>query len=732
MARKKRNPRQDADEVPAEGEYQQTDDRKAELLDTEPDVEDVCLELLQDVTKGFTEQWDRSNQALDNWDIFYSVLGPKQFYTGNSKIFVPLVHDAIEARKTRFVNQMFPTSGKHVEVISSEDKPQGIQSLLEFYIRKARLRTQIFPSLIRNGDIEGQYSLMVHWTKTKRHVTWRVKKKDKIPGSDVEAPGGEEFDDVESDTLVHEYPTVEIIADTDILILPATANTIEEALDVGGSVTVIRRWSKTKINQMIEDEEITEERGEALIASMGGKSTTQTPNKKSAMVEASGARAGDSSKTALVYETWTKFSLKTPEDEEDEGEYQRRIVRIFYAAGAEDTAVSCKRNPYWCDKVPILSAAETKVDGSFKGKAKVTYCESMQYAANDAINEGMDSAAYALLPIIMTDPVKNPRTGTMVLNVAAIWETDPKSTQFAQFPQLWKEAFAIVGSSKDQIFQTLGINPAMMPQQTTAPGKKPNQAAIANEQMVDILTTADAVTNIEDEIASPLLQWFVYLDHQFRSKEITVRAFGPVGLRANMETIEPIQMGRRFEFRWFGVEAARNAQQMQMQMAGINVIKGIPPQMYPGYELNLAPVITQFVENLFGPRLSGEIFQDLRKKLTLEPQFENMLLEAGYDLPVQPMDNDQEHMKAHMELAQQTGDPSGVIRVHMIKHQMNMQKKMQAQQMQQQQILQGGPQQQGGPRQGGRSTVPRGGQKPPGAVPQDQLQGPQGPRVRAA
>jgi len=33
--------------------------------------------------------------------------------------------------------------------------------------------------------------------------------------------------------------------------------------------------------------------------------------------------------------------------------------------------------------------------------------------ADDAVNEGMDSATYSLLPIIMTDPAKNPKVNTM-------------------------------------------------------------------------------------------------------------------------------------------------------------------------------------------------------------------------------------------------------------------------------------------------------------------------------
>jgi hypothetical protein len=363
-----------------------------------------------------------------------------------------------------------------------------------------------------------------------------------------------------------------------------------------------------------------------------------------------------------------------------------------------------------------------KIEGSFKGNAKVKFVETLQYAANDALNEGMDSAAYALLPIVMTDPAKNPRTGSMVLNVAAVWETSPKDTQFAQFPQLWKEAFAIVQGAKDQIFQTLGVNPAMLPQQATAPGKKPNQAQIANEQQVDLLTTADAVTTLEGEIFSPILQWFLYLDHQFRNEAMTIKAFGEMGMRASMQEIPPIQMDRRFEFSWYGVEAARNEARMQMQMAGLNAIRSIPPESYAGYQLNLAPVISQFIENLFGPRLATEIFEDVRKKMSLDAEFENELLAASFKVPVQPLDNDQEHMKVHAKLLQEGGDPSGVIREHLFYHQMQMQKKQQAMMMQQQQQLTQAAQGPGGgqPRPGAKTAGPRQ-QQPPGSMPRDQM-----------
>lgn len=697
----------DADEDQGLDPPRQTDDRDAELKD-KPGVEKACLQLYKDIEKAFQDQWERANDNMNYWDIYNCQLGPNQFYSGNSKIFVPIVHDAVNARVTRFTNQIFPQSGRHVEVSASEDKPQAVMSLVEFYIRKARVRRNI-RKLLRNGDVEGQYTLALSWVRNERHVAMRVHRKPKV--DDVELDGEEEFDDIEEETIVHQYPKIEVIADADFVLLPARSDSVDEAIENGGSATILRRWSKAKIRQMIRDGEIDKEEGQNLLKTMNAKQSQQYPDKSKAMAEAAGIKIEGGTSTAVIYETWTKLKV--------EGE--RRICRAFF--GGDNQILSVKRNKYWCDKVPILSSAQDEIEGVFKGQSKIKFVDTLQYAANDAVNEGMDAASYALMPIILTDPLKNPRIGSMVLNVAAIWETSPNDTKFAQMPPLWKDAFQLVNSAKDQIFQTLGVNPAMMPQQSISPGKKPNQAQIANEQQVDILTTADAVGGLESEILTPMLQWFVWLDHQYRDETMTIRSFGEMGVRADMEEIEPVQMDRRFEFRWFGVEAARNAQQMQQQMASLNVIKGIPPTAYPGYELNLAPAISQFLENVFGPRLAPQIFTDIRKKLALDAEFENTLLESGYELPVHVMDDDIAHMKAHMQELQERGDWHGTIRSHMIRHQMQMQLKQQ--QMQQQQIQglmqPGGQQRGGGPRQGATPGAPRGGQQPPGAIHQDRL-----------
>jgi len=706
-------------------------DPRAKDISRKAGMRKQLLSLYKDVEKGFTDQYERSNDQMDFWDIYNCQLTGKQFYSGNSKIFVPIVHNAVNARKTRFTNQIFPQSGRYVEVTSSDGtQPDSITALLESYVRKAKLRT-LMPALMKNGDIEGQYNVYVGWAEQERHVTWKTKSQPLMDGGMGEMipnPAMDPVDDIAQEEVVAAHPVVEILSDSDVLILPNTADGVDEAIACGGSVTVLRRWGKAKIRQMIESGAIRKEEGEELMEALAQPKQPGTINKNKKMADAAGIH-GDDVKHALIYETWSMLKVKDG----------YRICRAFF--GGEDNILGCQRNPLWCDRVPVLSVPVEKVSGSAKGVSKVKPCADMQYAANDAINEAWDSAAYALMPIVMTDPEKNPRVGSMVLSLAAVWETSPNDTQFAQFPALWEQGFALVNNCKAEISQTLSVSPAAI---TSGGGgssdSKKNQAEIAQEQQIDILTTADAVTVIEEGILTPMLNLFLELDHQYRDKDLVVRQYGEMGVKANMEAIPPIQMESHYAFRWFGVEQARSAQQIQQQIAGMNVIRGIPPQQLNGYTINLVPIITQLVENTFGPRLAPLIFIKPEDQLPVPVEQENDLMAQGFEVPTHPQDDDQMHIQAHMGLLQtltQTGDTKNQkkIQSHIFRHVQQAQMKMQAAMAAQTQGAPGvpggegpgGPQPAPGvagtPRQGAQPGQPRN-QGPAGMIHRDQMQDP--------
>jgi len=206
-----------------------------------------------------------------------------------------------------------------------------------------------------------------------------------------------------------------------------------------------------------------------------------------------------------------------------------------------------------------------------------------------------------------------------------------------------------------------------------------------------------------------------------------VMQYGEMGIKANMQEVPPLQADTKFEYRWFGVEQARTAQQIQQQIAGINVIKGIPPQMYPGYRLNLSPMLQRMTDNLFGHRLAPLIFEKVQG-VTVDPHMENNLMDQGFDAPVHPEDDDMMHLQVHMQgMHSQMGDLHGKYRPHIMQHQQQMQAKAQAAQAQQNpQGLPGGP---GGagpgvagaPRPGAQVAGPRLIKGPEGTIPQDQM-----------
>lgn len=699
-----------------------------EELVTDEVYQDTLQTIYNEVKIGFENQLDRVDNSADNWDIFNCRLGANQTYNGKSQIFVPIVKDAIKARKTRFVNQLFPSNGHLVGCLSSDSsQPHGTKGLLTHYVRKAKLRTQIVPALLFAGDVEGQYTIYVDWLTTERHVAYRS---DVVSDLDLnsmledelldDALAEQDYDEsIIEETVKHSYPKVEIISDSDLLVLPQTSNSIEEAIAIGGSVTVRRYWSKAKILQLVEDGQLEEEAGEALAKEMkkidDGDQYKDIEKEQTKVV---GIKKDQRGTHVVVFETWAKMLI--------DGE--KRLCRMFF--GGSRSFLSLKRNPYWSDKLPILSAPVEKVKGAFKGKSPVDQVAALQYYANDMINEGADSSQFALMPIVMTDPTQNPRVGSMLLNMAAIWECSPKDTQFVNFPPLWRDALEILANVKGQIQQSLSVNPAMITQGTPSNKSKPSQAQVSQEQQIDILSTADAVTVLEEDILTPMLQRMVELDHQFREDDVIIPQFGIMGVRASMERIPPIRFDRQYHFYWRGTEHTRQAQMMQIQISALNVIKGIPPDQYKGYELDLSPAITMLVENTFGPYLAPLIFKSQRENLTVQPNKENELLATGLDMQVHPMDDHQEHMQSHMFAAQQNGDPHGTIRAHITTHQMHMQAKLQAQQMQQQQMGGGAPGQapggpgMGGPRPGAQPMPPRGGQAPAGAIHNDQLQDP--------
>lgn len=678
----------------------------------DPKYDDDLSRVFTTVQGAFQDKNDQNIAIARYWKVYNCELTPNQMYQGTSQCYLPIVHNAIEACIQRDIGTLFPETGRYTSVLSNvPNNIHAIAGLLDHYVRRAGLRSKT-RELLRNGYVEGQLSIYVEWVENTRYVTKKVMKHPEIsPG--VYDPN-DTFPDVEDEEVVDARPDVHLISAPDLAVVPPTFSDIETDAEI---VAIKRRYSAGALRKAIDDGLFDKDLAEPFLDIMEAAEPSGEVDPRKAKLDSIGITWKAGVPALLAYEVWAKFEV----------DGKRRWCKTYFADA--NIVLGMYVNPNWNDRCSVISKALTKIEGSGWGKSSVDAVEQLQYQANDWANMAGDNGMYSLLPIVMTDPEKNPLLATMVMNLAAVWQTNPNDTKILEFPQLWKDALEFVAACESRVNQGYNLNPAMI--STGTGSKKQTQADTAQDQAVAIAAATDEATTLEEDILSPLLQRFFELDQQHRDDDVAVKIYGQMGIEAKMEAVPPFAWTDRYEIGWRGTQAYRSMQMVQQMTAGMNILRSLPPVLPNGIKIDLTPIIQEFVEVLYGPRLGAQVLVDKRSEMTIPQAVENQMMAGGIQAIVHPEDNDQEHMMETMAFIQQTGDPAGLGRLHLQMHQQQMQQKAMMQQQMQMQAMGGLPGAPGGagqpgiagtPRPGAQPALPRGGQAPPGAIHQDQVQ----------
>lgn len=669
------------------------------------------------VVKAY-ENRDEANEAIDEfWNIYNAFPDDNLMYSGNTSGYIPAVRDCVDARAKRSLKQLFPDRYRHVEAVGTAAQvPYPQLALLEHYIRSSHLKSTC-RSVLVSGDVTGQWNLYIDWKRNYRQVTNLIKSNPKLNDgeTDLEAVDTEtEEESEENDEILEQGPDIVDFATEDLAVIPPTVNNLDDA-----ECTAIKlRLSKSKVQKMVDDgifilpadTEISE-----WMEEVKGQDKTNPPRDRT---NDAGIRTEGTNKYALIYEAHALLDFGDRDGKKSMG--------YIYYAGPK-AIVGIVKAPQWGGKRPLISAPVERVQGSFMGRSKIDPVKYLQWNLCDVWNMGQDSATYSLLPVIMTDPLKNPNYASMVYGLAAIWSVDPNSTKPLEMPALYTHALTICAQLKQQIQESMDVNEAMLGKAPQGRKNSQQMAAAAQEQAMNILDHAE---RFEEEILNPLIERIFEYDAQFRKEDVTVLTQGEIGVKAMMQKIPPQAWGERYHFQWTGTSFIMGQQRMQAQISTMNVLRGIPPQQLNGRRLDVTPVLENLCDNVFGAELSPRILIDDRNKFTIPPEIENEMMVNGIPVEVHEADNDPEHIQKHHQAGISNQDPAGLIRNHLEKHVEQMQKKrqmMMAQQMQKgQQGAPGGGQSgiAGTPRPGAMPMPPRGGQNPAGATHPDQMADP--------
>lgn len=691
----------------------------ADQEESEPYKEAIRLYPL--IQKCYDNKQEQSHNIEEFWNVYNAIPDENQQYAGNSQGYIPAVRDCINARAKRTLKQLFPNRYRHVEAIGAQpEQPYPQLSLLEHYVRSSQLKDIVRSDLIA-GDVTGQWNLYVDWTKAYRRVTNLVKRNpimQDVEGQEVELTDPDDEEEaLEQEDIIEEGPDIVDFATEDLAVLPPTCNDIEKS----EASSIRLRMSKDKVKQMV-DEGVFVLPSKSKIdkwmtpgQSDGGMRGTPPPKQRS---DEAGVRTEGTTQYALIYEVAAELEF-------DAG--HKQLGLIYYAG--QNEIVGIIKAPWWGGRRPTISAPIERVRGSFFGRSKVDPVKFIQWNLTDFWNMGQDSAMYSLMPIVMTDPLSNPNYASMVMGLAAVWAADPNKTKFAEFPQLWKEATAICENMKRQIWESMDVNEMMMGRMPQ--GRKNNQmiGAVQQEQMTSIMDHAE---RYEEVMLNPLIERMMEYDAQFRTKSLTVKTMGELGVKAKMTDIEPQQWGQRYAFLWTGTSTVTGMQRMQQMIATMNVLRGIPPQLLNGRKLDITPIVEKITEDTFGPEVAPRVLIDERNLFTVDPKTEDEMMQNGMMVEVHEADDDPAHIAQHQHSARMTQDLGGEFRAHIAKHAAQLQRKREMQMAQAQQQGQpgvpgpsaGGPAKPGvagTPRQGAQPGGLRSVQNPAGAINADEM-----------
>ena len=693
---------------------QATEEKENWANKPESDIYEKSLKIYQTLKMAYRNREEADEANVEYWNIYNAQPDDNQVYNGNSRCYVPVVRDSINARSKRALKQLFPQKFTHVEAVGSDgDIPYPQLSMLEHYIRKVKLKS-VCRSMLISGDVTGQWCLYVDWLRDIRNVSNFIRRNPAVEAFEGEITDIEEEEEVvEDEEIVDEGPVITDFAVEDMVIVPPTCNDVEKA----EVVCIKLRMNKEAVERMV-DEGIFVIPDESEIGDwIKNQKTKEKVNPPKSRASDAGIKVSGTDNYALIYEATVRFKV----------DGKKSLFYVYYAGDKQILGII--KAPQWGQKRPIITAPVERISGSAFGISKIEAVKWMQWNVNDFWNMGQDSAMYSLLPIVMTDPEKNPNYAAMVYGLAAVWPTSPESTKFANFPQLWKDSMEMVVSIKQQINESLDANAMMMGQM---PKGRKNAGAVGAQQQEQSVSIIDHAERFEEEILNPLMERFFEYDTQFREEDLTVLTMGEIGVKAAMTTIPPFQWENRFMFQWTGTEYVMNMQRMQQQIATMNVLRGIPPQQLNGLKLNISPILKILTENVFGSELSTQILIDDKNKFTVSPEIEDEMMMNGIPVDVHDIDDDVQHLQVHAEAGKMHGDPTGILRTHMQAHMQQLQKKRQmAQAAMQPQPQQGAPGVPGGagsgvagtPRIGAQPQMPRPGQNPAGTIHPDAIAG---------
>lgn len=470
-----------------------------------------------------------------------------QAYVGRSDAYLPLYHRALETRVSHTSRGLFP-SDTYIDATSNQDVPPEEAAIVKAWMmhqleRSMALRATIKP-FIRNLYNYGIAVGKTWWEKTLA----REAKLTRLPGIDQllmnYGPSATNCDGAR-------FRACNVFS---WYVWPTSVDSIDQASLVFEDIQVSRQFvNEMKAKGLWKNIEIVEAGGVIPNTNIQAQQTAyETHRSPTTAVD---YKAGELADWRYLTEAW--FRMPVPKELYRPGEEVGSAVPVKVVF-IGSTPVEARRNPFWHQKPPYVMMKLNEVPDAMFSVGMGKAAASLQYLANDFMNQTNDNGIYGLNPIVKINP--NLIVGPIEpLEPGRMWHlTDPQGAVFDRPPIEQMQYGLMLTNQLAQYLNDLsGAPSALQGTGTKGSAKTATGAQILQNNVKGDLQ--DIIEDIELRVLTGLMEMVDSMGQQYEDPQRWLAIAGGPKVQFNREML----LGQ-YLWKWVASSQATN-QQMRAQ-----------------------------------------------------------------------------------------------------------------------------------------------------------------------
>jgi DNA-binding transcriptional MerR regulator len=345
--------------------------------------------------------------------------------------------------------------------------------------------------------------------------------------------------------------------------------------------------------------------------------------------------------------------------------------------------IRIQRNPYWHQQLPFdYMRFIIPPPGEFYGRGLPEAAQSLQNQLNDTMNQTMDSTTLALNNITIINPAYAPNAESFEIEPNAVWWADPSAVKQMSFPDLSASGYKAAGTLR-QMISEMTDNQPQLPDPIAGKARSTGQAQLAiSEWQTDLFTFIDLIAT---EALSPMAFKTHSLIQQFIEEDDVVRVSCKYAGTWVERIVTPQEVIGRYDFKWIGALQIENqAIKVQQMLNFLKVWASMPPELQGQVKIHFDNLVIKLLRDGFQIKDIHNIVETARLTQSVPPIIEEKVLDKGGLIKVHEGDNDEVHLRVHVQALQVDKDlvTRALRSKHIQEHQEQLRKKVQHAQMQ--------------------------------------------------